>query len=167
MNDVNRKLKICTKNGIYSDEAANRSILTVYWESINTKTAIAIGINPSKANDNRSDKTLTTFGRYLAANGYKELKMLNIFQSYSTKQDGINQTTVTDFKTYENDFRKADTIFIVWGVSNKYKDEKQKILQFLKEFEGKLFCLEKNKRYPLHPSRMGYNSSIIKYYVGE
>jgi hypothetical protein len=167
MSEVNRKLKICTKNGEYSDEAANRSILTVCWDSNNTKTAIAIGINPSKANDNRSDKTLTTLARFLAANDYKEFKMLNIFQSYSTQQDGIKRTTVTDFETYKAEFQKADTIFIVWGISNQYRNEKKQILQFFKQFDKKLFCLEKNNRYPLHPSRMSYDSNVIKYNVGE
>lgn len=113
MNAVDRKLKIHTKNGSYSEGAANRSILTVTWDSNNTKTAVAIGINPSKANDNRSDKTLTTLGRFLAANGYKELKMFNIFESYSTDQSGINYKTATDFVTYKSEFENADAIFIV------------------------------------------------------
>ena len=85
MNAVDRKLKIHTKNGSYSEGAANRSILTVTWDSNNTKTAVAIGINPSKANDNRSDKTLTTLGRFLAANEYKELKMFNILKCYTER----------------------------------------------------------------------------------
>ena len=91
MNAVDRKLKIHTKNGSYSEGAANRSILTVTWDSNNTKTAVAIGINPSKANDNRSDKTLTTLGRFLAANGYKELKMLHT---------NLNLKTLTLFLLY-------------------------------------------------------------------
>ena len=35
MNAVDRKLKIHTKNGSYSEGAANRSILTVTWDSNN------------------------------------------------------------------------------------------------------------------------------------
>ena len=143
MNAVDRKLKIHTKNGSYSEGAANRSILTVTWDSNNTKTAVAIGINPSKANDNRSDKTLTTLGRFLAANGYKELKMFNIFESYSTDQSGINYKTATDFVTY--------------------KSEKEKIIEILKEYGDKIYCLKKDNRYPLHPSRMSYECEISKY----
>lgn len=165
MNTINRKLKVITKNGKYSDGFANRSILTVMWDSNNTKTAVAIGINPSKANDNCSDKTLTTLGRFLAANGYKEFKMLNIFESYSTKQDGINQTTLTDFSAYNDEFQNADAIFIVWGVSNKYKSQKAQILKFLKNYSDKLFCLRKNNRFPLHPSRMSYECEISEYIV--
>ncbi len=163
MNTVNRKLKIITQNGKYSDGSANRSILTVTWDSNNTRTAVAIGINPSKANDNRSDKTLTTLGRFLAANGYKEFKMLNIFESYSTKQNGINQTTLTDFATYNDEFQNADAIFIVWGVSNKYKSQKSQIIKFLETYRNKLFCLKKDDRFPLHPCRMSYESEIIEY----
>ena len=163
MNAVDRKIKIHTKNGSYSEGAANRSILTVTWDSNNTKTAVAIGINPSKANDNRSDKTLTTLGRFLAANGYKELKMFNIFESYSTDQSGINYKTATDFVTYKSEFENADAIFIVWGVAKSYKSEKEKIIEILKEYGDKIYCLKKDNRYPLHPSRMSYECEISKY----
>lgn len=58
--------------------------------------------------------------------------MLNIFESYSTKQNGINQATLTDFSKYINEFQNADTIFVVWGVSKSYKSEKEQIIQLLK-----------------------------------
>ncbi len=108
----------------------NRSILLLIWDSNYTTLAVAIGINPSKANDNRSDKTLITLGRFLAANGYKELKMFNTFESYSTNQSGINHKTATDFVTYKSEFENADAIFIVWGISKQYKNEKAKISDF-------------------------------------
>lgn len=165
MNTVNRKLKIITQNGKYSNGFAKRSILTVTWDSNNTRTAVAIGINPSKANDNRSDKTLTTLGRFLAANGYKEFKMLNIFESYSTKQNGINQAALTDFSKYINEFQNADTIFVVWGVSKSYKSEKEQIIQLLKKYDEKIYCLKKDNKYPLHPSRMSYECEISKYFL--
>ena len=66
LHEVNRNLCVKTKNGRYSDDGKNRETLTVYWDSEYDKKAIVIGINPSKANDERSDKTLTTAGRFLA-----------------------------------------------------------------------------------------------------
>lgn len=162
---VNRKLCIYTENGVYSEGNTNRSILTVGWESVNRKTAVAIGINPSKANDTRSDNTLTRLGRFLAANGYKNFKMLNIFESYSTKQSGIKRTTLTDFSVYERELMAADSIFIVWGMTRSYREERTAILSILKRYEEKVFCLERNGRFPLHPSRMSYESNIISFKI--
>lgn len=166
--NINTKLIVQTKNGQYSDNGKNRSILTVGWNGENKKSAVAIGINPSKANDSRSDKTLTTLARFLNYYGYSEFQMLNIFESYSTNQNGICKGTVTDFSCYNDIFDKVDSIFIVWGVSNSYKEEKETILKFLRKYKEKVFCIRNdNGSYPLHPSRMNYKNEIAKYIFNE
>lgn len=163
LKEIDRKLTVCTKNGEYSKDNANRSCLTAYWEAEGERSAIAIGINPSKANDRRSDKTITTLSRFLDTYGYSEIYMLNIFESYSTQQSGIDKATKTDFKKYASLFEKVDAVFIVWGLDDDYKDEKKEILSFLKQYEDKLFCLKnQNNRYPIHPSRMKYNDSLVQ-----
>ncbi len=162
--EVNKNLQVSTSSGKYSEDNKNRSILTVAWESKYTKTAIAIGINPSKANDSRSDKTLTTLARFLDAYGYKEFKMLNLFESYSTEQSGIDKKTKTNFREYSSDLESADSIFIVWGVSNNYQEEKEMALGVLQEYHSKLLCLQNdNGSKPIHPSRMSYQNKIVLY----
>lgn len=162
--DVDKKLSIKMKNGEYSNNNKNRTSLTVYWKSKSNKTAVAIGINPSKANDTRSDKTLTTLARFLDAYGYCEIKMLNIFESYSTDQRGIDRVTTTDFYSYEDIFNEVDSIFIVWGVDDSYLDEKNCILNLLKKYDYKVFCVQNARgNFPIHPSRMSYDNDIINY----
>lgn len=166
-NKVNRKLKVKTVNGVYNNNQSNRSRLQVKWKSSSTKkTAVAIGINPSKANDSRSDKTLTTLARFLDAYGFTEFTMLNLFQSYSTSQSGIVTSTATDFNKHTTLFNKTDAIIIVWGLGNKYATEKSKALKILKSYERKLYCIKKDDKYPLHPSRMHYDCSLEKCSVG-
>ena len=41
--------------------------------------------------------------------------------------------------------------------------EKEKIIEILKEYGDKIYCLKKDNRYPLHPSRMSYECEISKY----
>lgn len=161
--EVNRNLQVLTKDGRYSFDN-NRSILTVTWNSENKKSAIAIAINPSKANDSRSDKTLTTLARFLDAYGYCKFEMLNLFENYSTNQNGIDTKTQTDFNQYKHNFEKADSIFIVWGVSRDYKHQKQKALEVLKDFSSKLLCIQNSKgKQPIHPRALHYNYKIIPY----
>ena len=162
-NTVDRKLKVKTSNGVYSNNQSNRSSLQITWVSTSSKkSAVAIGINPSKANNSRSDKTITTLSRFLDAYGFTELTMLNLFQSYSTPQSGIITSTATDFKKYKDLFTQTNAIIIVWGMGNEYAAEKSAALEILKNYEDKLFCIEKDKKYPLHPSRMTYDCSLIK-----
>lgn len=162
--EVNRKLQVLTKNGKYSFDNSNRSILTVTWNSQSKKSAIAIGINPSKANDSRSDKTLTTLARFLDAYGYCKFEMLNLFENYSTNQSGINAKAQTDLNQYKNNFKKADSIFIVWGVSSDYKNQKIKALEVLKKFNSKLLCIQNNKgSQPIHPRALVYANKVVPF----
>lgn len=166
-NEVDTKLKVITSNGVYSNNQSNRSSLQITWVSSSPKkTAVAIGINPSKANNSRSDKTITTLSRFLDAYGFTELTMLNLFQSYSTPQSGIVTSTATDFNKYLTLFAQTDAIIIVWGMGNEYATEKSEALEVLKSYEDKLYCIKKGEKYPLHPSRMHYDCSLEKCFVG-
>lgn len=165
LHEVNRGLWIKTKNGKYSEEGKNREMLTVYWDSEHNKKAVVIGINPSKANDIRSDKTLTTAGRFLDAYGISEFKMLNLFMSYSTQQDDIKKETLIDLNDYRKDFEKTDLIVIAWGVDNNYCEEKERALNIIKDYKEKVYCIEKNGSMPLHPSRISYESNLVKYKI--
>lgn len=163
--EVNRSLCVKTKNGRYSDDGKNRETLTVYWDSEYDKKAIVIGINPSKANDERSDKTLTTAGRFLDAYEISEFTMLNLFASYSTQQDGIKKETLIDLSDYKKDFEKNDLIVIAWGVDNNYCKEKERALNIIKDYKEKVYCIEKKGSMPLHPSRISYESNLVKYKI--
>jgi len=161
---VDRKLVVKTSNGVYSNNQSNRSSLQITWASTSTpKSAVAIGINPSKANNSRSDKTITTLSRFLDAYGFTELTMLNLFQSYSTPQSGIITSTATNFNNYKDMFDKADAIIIVWGIGRKYAKEKKNALQVLQNYKDKLYCISKGDKSPLHPSRMSYECSLNKF----
>lgn len=165
IHEVNRTLWIRTKNGKYSNEGKNRETLTVYWDSEYDKKAVVIGINPSKANDERSDKTLTTAGRFLDSYGISEFEMLNLFASYSTPQNGIRKNTAVNVEHYRSDFEKADLIIIAWGVNDAYSEEKENALKVIRDYKEKVYCIEKKGSMPLHPSRLDYNSNLVKYNI--
>jgi len=162
---VNKKLELF-RNGTYKDAKKSRDTLYVNWSKDNGKKAVVIGINPSRADNDRSDKTITTTARYLDSHGYGEFTMLNLYENYSTSQDGIDITTYTDFEKYEQIFLSVDSIIIAWGVDNNYKIEKTVALNYLKRFALKLMCIEnKNGSKPLHPSRIAYEYRMTSFVI--
>ena len=164
VSDVNVKMVVHTENGVYKNGGSHRSILTVCWDGHGQRKAVAIGINPSKANDQRSDNTITRLARYLDMYGFCQFKMLNLYESYSTDQKGIIKTSETDFSLYEKEFADADAIFIVWGLSSQYIEQKKAAIQILAKYSEKLYCLKNQTgRFPIHPSRMAYNVTIIPF----
>ena len=159
-----RKLKVKTGGGIYSEDNKNRQQLTVSWDGTGNKKAVVIGINPSKANDTRSDSTLTRTARFLNMYGVREFLMLNIFESYATKQKDIDFSSKSDFTKFRRILKEADIIFIAWGVEKKYLQEKEAILKVLKKYEDKLYCvIREDGKYPLHPIRISYEYDMEKY----
>lgn len=164
--EEDRKLKVKTGGGIYSDDNKNRQQLTVSWDGTGNKKAVVIGINPSKADDTRSDRTLTRTARFLNMYGVREFLMLNIFESYATKQKDIDFSSKSDFTKFRKILKEADIIFIAWGVEKKYLQEKEEILKVLKKYGNKLYCVKKEDgKYPLHPIRISYESNIVKYII--
>lgn len=167
------KLKAKPQNGVYTDEGKNREVLTISWErrpdsdSVSNYSAVVIGINPSIANDVKSDNTLTRLARFLDIYGFTEFKMLNIFSSYSTQPTGIRKNTQTDFSNFKNDLESTNIIILAWGTNNNdYREEKSKILEFLKSknLMDKVFGISSNEMHyeTRHPSRMSYDYYLVK-----
>ncbi len=140
-----------------------RELLCVEWDSgLNrTEKIVAIGINPSTAQDGESDMTMTKLCRFLDLYGFNNVTMLNLFESVSPEQSGIVKDARTNFHAKREIFDKADIILLVWGISGnrKYKKEAAAVLT---DYAEKLYCIRnQNGRYPAHPSRMSYQSEMM------
>lgn len=165
--NLDKKICIKTHNGEYSDNDKYRSKLTVTWRDFVNKRAVVIGINPSKANDSKSDRTLTVTARFLNMYGIDEFLMLNIYENYATNPNDMGKKRKTKFERFHSELEKADIIFIAWGVSkDSYKTEKRHIEKILKPYKKKLYCaINENGKMPIHPRRIRYNYDIVKYKV--
>lgn len=100
--------------------------------------------------------------------GFTNFKMLNIFSSYSTQQTGIRANTQTDFSKFKGCLEDADMIILAWGTDRgAYKDEKNRILEFLKaeKFMEKVFCISEtgNSSDTRHPSRISYSYQLVQF----
>lgn len=153
----------------YNSDGSNRSILTATWNGKSTFRAVAIGINPSMANEERGDRTITMLVRFLNMYGFQQFHMLNLFESYSTQQSGINPDSRTDFSKFQKELQEADAIIIAWGVNNRdYKEEKRVAMRELSTYIDKLYCIKNDSgNYPTHPSRLKYRYEFCTFEFNE
>lgn len=141
-----------------------RENLSVKWNSISNRTEkiVAIGINPSTAENGKSDTTVTKLCRFLDQYGFNNVTMINLFESVSSDQNRIDQKTQTDFSKKRGLLDDADIILIVWGIDG-HKEKKREAASILAEYADKLYCIRnQNGKYPAHPSRMSYTSTMVK-----
>lgn len=140
-----------------------RESLSVKWDSGSNRTEqiVAIGINPSTAQNGESDTTMTKLCRFLDIYGFNNVTMLNLYESVTPNQFEINKKAKTDFSKKTEIFDTADVILLVWGVDGNTED-KESTIPVLAEYAYKLYCIRNPKgKYPAHPSRMSYQSEIM------
>ena len=120
-------------------ENEKRLIIKLKVNSASSKKAVVIGINPSIACDKQGDTTLTKISRYLYQYDIGELAMINLFETISTEQSGIDFLQESDLKKHQNLLVVADAIVVAWGIQDKYMEAKQKAFKYLLRF-GAVDC---------------------------
>ena len=129
---------------------------------------VAIGINPSKAGkivnaEPIRDRTVSMLAAFLNDNGFCKCTMINLFECVTPEQGNIDQRAATDFKKHEDLLSSAGIILIIWGLGNNYVEQKKELFEILMKYNNKLYCIkDKQGKYPRHPSRMSYDSEIVK-----
>ncbi len=147
-----------------------RESLSVTWKGPLDKKILAIGINPSVAKTGKSDCTMTKLCRFLDMYGFNNVHMINLYEGVSPQQGNIPQGTETDFEQKRQLFKQADIILIVWGIggNSKRKERKLEAMKVLADYNDRLYAIMNPKgKYPAHPSRMPYESTLIKIEIKE
>ena len=126
---VNTKMKIEP----YECKIVNnmRTIIKVKINEDSDKKAVVIGINPSVACEGKSDTTLTKISKYLFQFGIGELAMINLYETISTKQEGIDFEQECHLEKHEQLLKDADMIVVAWGTEDKYLRAKEYAFQYL------------------------------------
>lgn len=96
---INEKLKVEPYGCEIVDDI--RIIIRTKINTDSEKKAVVIGINPSVACDSKSDTTLTKISRYLYQYNIGEIAMINLFETISTDQDGIDQKQLCSLEKHE------------------------------------------------------------------
>lgn len=135
-------------------------------EGYTGERVIVIGINPSKAITGKSDRTITIVSRVMKALKYKEMVMLNLFTCFQTDLHKVkmNERSINTTQFNSSDCRrilKNSDVIIAWGVSSDFSKQKENAIKEILETvpEKRIWCINKDGKYPLHPRVWRYNDN--------
>lgn len=145
------------KKAIISKDKIYRYKLSRTWDSTKP-TILFIGLNPSIANENVDDPTITRCINFAKDWGYGTLLMANLFAFRSTYPKDIY--LIDDPIGKDNDHyllecvTQSDLIVACWGNNGTYMNREKVITELVPN----LYCLQKNKNgTPHHPLRLPRN----------
>lgn len=144
------------KRAIISKDKIYRYKLSRTWDSTKP-TILFIGLNPSIADENVDDPTITRCINFAKDWGYGTLLMANLFAFRSTYPKDIY--LIDDPIGKDNDHyllecvTQSDLIVACWGNNGTYMNREKVITELVPN----LYCLQKNKNgtphHPLRPPR--------------
>lgn len=141
------------------------SSFATYNKEKRAKTAMIIMQNPSKANENCSDRTVNKVLNYLYEFGYGKVIIMNIIPFYGTKIETISKVDLQNKKILHKNCeeicknsKKAHSIFAAWGWTNQLAASyyRERIAETKKAIKDqKIYCYSTNKsnNEPRHPRR--------------
>ena len=142
------------KKANISKDKIYRYTLSRTWDSTKP-TVLFIELNPSIADENIDDPTITRCINFAKDWGYGTLLMANLFAFRSTYPKDIY--LIDDPIGKDNDHyilecvKQSDLIIACWGNNGTYMDREK----IIKELVPNLYCLQKNKNgTPHHPLRL-------------
>lgn len=151
------KKSTISNEAIFSDNEKYRYKLTKIWDE-HKKKAIIIMVNPSKASELKSDRTVTNVTNFLVDHDYGGLIILNLFaymSSYTTElSKRENQYELKNIDYIIGSLKECNTVIIAWGSDNKkYITEKRKLEKILIQYDDiNLKCFKddhgKKNRHP-------------------
>ena len=128
-------------------------------------TLIVIGINPSIADKETSDRTISRVTTYVQKFGYDSFKMINVYPLRATNFDELPKSF--DKKLHEKnlfeiekEIKDASAILCAWGTHicdrEYFKICYKDIFEIISENNIPTYCLGKTKKgHPLHPLLRG------------
>jgi hypothetical protein len=148
---------------VFSDDRKYRYALYRGWGDIKEPKVMYIGLNPSTANEEKNDNTITKLIKISKYNGFGGMYMLNLFAIISahpailkTDPDPIGDND----GWLEKIAPKCEKIVFAWG---NFKEAEQRAKEVIQMFEDP-YCLFINKNgSPKHPLYCKDETEIIPY----
>lgn len=151
---------------VFSPDRAYRYTLNRVWNQDLT-TCMFIGLNPSTADENQNDPTVTRCINYAREWGYGSLVMTNIFGFRAT--DPKDMKADDDPVGPDNDYwlrktaERSGIVIAAWGTHGAYLDRGNEVVALIPD----LHCLKVTKDgFPSHPLYLKKNLNPIIYKKG-
>lgn len=163
-------MRLDGENGaVFSVDGLHRLSLWRTWQP-QLPLLVCCLLNPSVADGERNDLTLTKCMGFAARNGYGRVLLVNLFTLVSTNPDTL-ASRVLSANTVDADHhlrwaaRLPDSrILAGWGSKPWATDRARHVQQLLREQAmQRLLCLGTTKDgSPRHPSRLGYGTPLVE-----
>ncbi|WP_338444375.1 DUF1643 domain-containing protein [Bacillus sp. FSL K6-1012] len=150
-----------------------RFLLEKEWSITKTttlnKSATVILLNPHKANELITDKTVMNVTNFVILEDYNSLKIVNLFPFMSKKPEALVTNSKEFIELNKQYIKKAcensEIIILACGAKGKYLPLKNQIYnEILVEFKDKLRCFQdKEKNENRHPRDMTDEWKLVKY----
>jgi hypothetical protein len=154
---------------IFSKDRKYRYLLIHRWEPQQPeRPCMWIALNPSIADEQRLDNTLTRIRSLSATAGFNTLYMTNLFALVSTDLEAMKRRPEPVGKNNDNHIsriaHRIPTIFVAWGTHGNHRDRDRQVILLLGQVgRRELRCFGVNKdgspRHPLYLS--GKVKSIV------
>lgn len=135
---------------------------------------LIIGLNPSFADADRSDHTITVEMEFTRRWGYGAFVKVNLFDWISTDPDQLEkvENPQGDPENLRHIIERAGyarMIVCCWGDGGELHGRAAFIRGALWEHRGRMFCLglTKKGRQPRHTSRLSYETPLVPMWVGQ
>ena len=155
---------------VFSEDRLHRYVLRHTWMDIfdNEEKAISwIALNPSTADENQLDPTLTRIKNFSKDNGFNTFYMLNLFGYRAT-----NPKDMLNFKEpigKDNDYwikkivDKTKIVVCAWGVLGNYLNRAECVLNMIKDYDLRYLQLSKDN-IPKHPLYLKSSCKLNKFF---
>ncbi|MCM1062635.1 MAG: DUF1643 domain-containing protein [Eubacterium sp.] len=155
--NIIEETSVFNTTALFSKDKKSRYLLKLSWDNKKSKLAIIMTL-PSTAGVELLDQTTMLVRNGAVKNGFGEVAILNLFpniNSKTPKSDKLNCSTIL------TECEKADRIIVAYGRSTSYQEEKEKLLEMLKDFEDKLYTIIDSRglpySHPLSPAAHNWN----------
>ncbi|MGG3158446.1 DUF1643 domain-containing protein [Priestia megaterium] len=147
----------------------HRFFLSCTWNS-SLKSALFIMLNPSWADENRCDDTVSKCIHYAKKINCGSVKIVNLFSLITPNP---NDLLISSFRNHQDNLKwqkeslkKSDYVVAAWGEQGVWFNASYKILRLIEKYEIDIYCISTN-RYglPRHPARLSKSLSIKKYNI--
>ncbi|NEQ52785.1 MAG: DUF1643 domain-containing protein [Leptolyngbya sp. SIO3F4] len=153
-------------SAIFDSSHKYRYCLTRSWPANHVSQVTFIMLNPSQANAEQDDPTLRACSQFAKAWGYTQLTVVNLFAYRTSKPE--NLASETDPIGPSNDrYLLAATdaskqVILAWGNWGTLLNRAQAVVQLLKPYRSKLYCLSYNRSgQPRHPLYIKRNTTPL------
>ena len=164
-----------------------RYLLSRHTAALNSRILLVCMLNPSTADEEKNDPTISRVSRLAENGGYGQLLVLNLLAIRATKPSDIwshqNPFGEDNWQTWDNALKELnpdrDTISVAWGCAPK---DRNQLLQFMRALVKASSCLkswaspimtwvENLDGSPRHPLYIRANTELQPYnldgYVGD